>query len=46
MKILIDAMKTDENLDKRNYDLEQFIQYKIDTKKVRLYKEPILVFDE
>lgn len=46
IKILIDALKKDEHLEKRNYDLEQFIQYKIDTKKVRLYKEPILVFDE
>ncbi len=46
IKILIDALKSDEHLEKRNYDLQQFIQYKIDTKKVRLYKEPILVFDE
>jgi ParB-like nuclease domain len=46
IKILVEALKTDEHLDKRNEDLENFIQYKIDTKKVRLYREPILVFDE
>jgi L-serine kinase (ATP) / ParB family transcriptional regulator, heme-responsive regulator len=46
IKILIEALRSDENLDKRNDELEKFIQYKIDTKKVRLYKEPILVFDE
>lgn len=46
IKILIEALKTDEHLDKRNEDLDRFIQYKIDTKKVRLYREPILVFDE
>lgn len=46
IKILIDALKTADNLDKRNEELEKYIQYKIDTKKVRLYREPILVFDE
>lgn len=46
IKILIEALKTDEHLDKRNEELEKFIQYKIDTQKVRLYREPILVFDE
>jgi hypothetical protein len=46
IKILIDALKTDEHLDKRNEELDKFIQYKIETQKVRLYREPILVFDE
>ncbi len=46
IKILIDALKGDENIDKRNEELEKYVQYKIDTKKVRLYREPILVFDE
>ena len=46
IKILVEALKTDEHFDKRNDDLEKFIQYKIDTKKVRLYREPILIFDE
>lgn len=46
IKILIDALMTDVNLDKRNEELEKYVQYKIDTKKVRLYREPILIFDE
>lgn len=46
IRILIEALKTDEHLDKRNEELEKFIQFKIDTQKVRLYREPILVFDE
>lgn len=46
IKILIDALKTDENIDKRNIELDKYIQHKIDSKKVRLYREPILVFDE
>jgi len=46
IKLLIDTLITDQNLEHRNNELEKFIQYKIDTKKVRLYKEPILVFDE
>lgn len=46
IKILIDALKSDENIDKKNEELEKYVQYKIDTKKVRLYREPILVFDE
>ncbi|MCI0448930.1 MAG: hypothetical protein L0Y79_03975 [Chlorobi bacterium] len=46
IKLLIDSLITDQNLEHRNNELEKFIKYKIDTKKVRLYKEPILVFDE
>ena len=46
LKILIDALLSDENMDKRNEELEKYIQFKIDTKKVRLYREPILIFDE
>ncbi|HAX48368.1 MAG TPA: hypothetical protein PK605_07430 [Ignavibacteria bacterium] len=46
IKILIDALQTDENIDKRNEELQKHIQHKIDSKKVRLYREPILVFDE
>lgn len=46
IKILIDALNTDENIDKRNEELQKHIQHKIDSKKVRLYREPILVFDE
>ncbi len=46
IKILIDALMTDDNLEKRNEELEKYVQYKIDTNKVRLYREPILVFDE
>jgi len=46
IKILIDALKTDENIIKRNEELQKHIQHKIDSKKVRLYREPILVFDE
>jgi hypothetical protein len=46
IKILVDALMTDENLDKRNEELEKYVQFKIDTKKVRLYREPILIFDE
>ncbi len=46
IKILVDALKTDENIDKRNIELDKYIQHKIDSKKVRLYREPILVFDE
>lgn len=46
IKILIYALKSGENLEKRNEELQKYIQYKIDTKKVRLYREPILVFDE
>ncbi len=46
IKILIDALISDENLEKKNQELEKYVQYKIDSKKVRLYREPILVFDE
>jgi len=46
IKILIEALRSDENLDKRNEELQKHIQYKIDTKKVRLYREPLLIFDE
>jgi hypothetical protein len=46
IKILIDALMSDQNLEKRNEELEKYVQYKIDTKKVRLYREPLLVFDE
>jgi len=46
IKILIDALMTDEHLERRNEELEKYVQYKIDTKKVRLYREPILIFDE
>lgn len=46
IKILVDALKTDEHIDKRNIELDKYIQHKIDSKKVRLYREPILVFDE
>ncbi len=46
IKILIDALKSSEHLEKRNEELQKYIQYKIDTKRVRLYREPILVFDE
>ena len=46
IKILTDALKTDENIEKRNEELQKHIQHKIDSKKVRLYREPILVFDE
>jgi hypothetical protein len=46
IKILIDALRSGEHLEKRNEELQKHIQYKIDTKKVRLYREPILVFDE
>jgi len=46
IKILIDALRSDENLEKRNEELQKHIQYKIDTKKVRLYREPLLIFDE
>lgn len=46
IKILIDALKTADNLNKRNEELEKYIQFKINSKKVRLYREPILIFDE
>lgn len=46
IKFLLDALKSDDNLDKKNIELEKYIQYKIDTNKVRLYREPILIFDE
>ncbi|MBE2216680.1 MAG: hypothetical protein IAE90_00660 [Ignavibacteria bacterium] len=46
IKILIDALKSSEHLEKRNVELQKYIQFKIDTKKVRLYREPILIFDE
>lgn len=46
IKILIDVLRSDENLEKRNEELQKHIQYKIDTKKVRLYREPLLIFDE
>lgn len=46
IKILIDALKSSEHLEKRNIELQKYIQFKIDTKKVRLYREPLLIFDE
>jgi len=46
IKFLIDSLKSSENLEKKNIEIEKYIQYKIDTGKVRLYREPILIFDE
>lgn len=46
IKYEIENLKSDENLDKRNDELSKLIKQKIQMKKVRLYKEPVLIFDE
>ena len=46
IKYNIDFLRIDGEIDKRNKELQEFIDNKIGIKKVRLYREPILVFDE
>lgn len=46
IKYPIEDLKSSDGLDKKNSDLLKFIIHKIENKKVRLYKEPILIFDE
>lgn len=46
IKFEIENLVSDENLDERNDELNEIIENKIESKKVRLYKEPILIFDE
>lgn len=46
IKYNIDFLRADKEIDKRNKELQEFIDNKIGIKKVRLYREPILVFDE
>jgi hypothetical protein len=46
IKYNIDLLRCDSEIDKRNKELREFIDNKIGIKKVRLYREPILVFDE
>jgi hypothetical protein len=46
IKYEIDELKSDNNLEKRNDELNKLIENKVESKKVRLYKEPILIFDE
>lgn len=46
IKFEIEALKSADNLEQRNAELEKLIEQKIESKKVRLYREPILIFDE
>jgi hypothetical protein len=46
IKFEIEKLMTDENLDGRNKELDLLIRQKAESKKVRLYKEPLLIFDE
>jgi hypothetical protein len=46
LKYNIDLLRLEDNLDKMNEELKKFVDYKIRIKKVRLYREPVLVFDE
>lgn len=46
IKYELNLLKDDTEIVKRNKELKEFIDSKIAVKKVRLYREPILVFDE
>lgn len=46
VKYPIEELKSSDGLEKKNSELLKFIIHKIENKKVRLYKEPILIFDE
>jgi hypothetical protein len=46
IKYEIQDLKSGDNLQERNDELNILIERKIQSKKVRLYKEPILIFDE
>jgi hypothetical protein len=46
IKYDIENLKSDKKFDERNNDLNKLIEDKIENKKVRLYREPILIFDE
>ena len=46
IKYPIEKLKSHVDLDKKNSELLKFVIHKIENKKVRLYKEPILIFDE
>jgi hypothetical protein len=46
IKYEIQDLKSGDNLQQRNNELNKLIEQKIQNKKVRLYKEPILIFDE
>ncbi|MGH2575878.1 MAG: ParB N-terminal domain-containing protein [Ignavibacteria bacterium] len=46
LKYEISLLKSDNDLKQRNKDLQKIVQQKIDSKKVRLYREPLLIFDE
>ncbi len=39
-------LKSDRNITQKNSELQELIKKKIEYKKVRLYREPILIFDE
>jgi hypothetical protein len=46
IKYPLENLKSNNGLDKKNSDLMKFVIQKINRKQVRLYKEPILIFDE
>src|SRR4030095_13593196 len=46
IKYPIKNLKSTSNLDDKNSELMSFIIQKVTGKKVRLYKEPLLIFDE
>ncbi|HEY3250225.1 MAG TPA: ParB N-terminal domain-containing protein [Ignavibacteria bacterium] len=46
IKYPIKNLKSSSNLDAKNSELMSFIIQKVNSKKVRLYKEPLLIFDE
>jgi len=46
IKYPVENLKSNNGLDKKNSEFLKFVLHKINNKKVRLYKEPILIFDE
>ncbi len=46
IKFEIESMKSGENIEQSNCELQKLIENKIEFKKVRLYREPVLIFDE
>jgi hypothetical protein len=46
IKYNIDLLRMDGEIGNRNKELQEFIDNKINIKKVRLYRGPVLVFDE
>jgi hypothetical protein len=46
IKYDIENLMSDKRIADKNSELMELIEYKIQNKKVRLYREPVFIFDE